>query len=234
LNLVDLWYTPPWWKMEILALVFDFDGLILETEGPIYQSWREVYAAYGIPLPLETWGKIIGTSDHFDVFGELERQVGRELDREALTAQQKQRETTLVLEQQVRPGVEEYLGDAQRLGLKVGLASSSSCKWVTGHLERLGLLAYFDYICARDDVRFTKPDPELFLMAARRLGVAPHQAVAIEDSPNGILAAKRAGLFCLAVPNELTRQLSMDLADLCVDSLLELPLEQLLYRFQSQ
>ena len=72
----------------ILALVFDFDGLILETEGPIYQSWRELYAAYDIPLPLETWGKIIGTSDHFDVFGELERQVGRKLDREALTARQ--------------------------------------------------------------------------------------------------------------------------------------------------
>ena len=217
----------------ILALVFDFDGLILETEGPIYQSWRELYAAYGIPLPLEIWGKIIGTSDHFDVFGELERQVGRKLDREALTARQKERETTLVLQQAVRPGVEQYLKDARRLGLKVGLASSSSCQWVTGHLERLGLLPYFDRICARDDVRLTKPDPELFQLAVRWLGVEPHQAVAIEDSPNGILAAKRAGLYCLAVPNELTRQLSLDLADLRADSLEDLPLEQLLNRLQT-
>jgi HAD superfamily hydrolase (TIGR01509 family) len=217
----------------ILALVFDFDGLILETEGPIYQSWRELYAAYGVPLPLETWGKIIGTSDHLDVFGELERQAGQKLDRRTLTTLQKERETALVLQQPVRPGVEQYLKDARRLGMKVGLASSSSCKWVTGHLERLGLLPYFDRICARDDVHLTKPDPELFQLAVRRLGVEPHQAVALEDSPNGILAAKRAGLYCLAVPNELTRQLSLDLADLRVDSLEELPLEQLLNQLQT-
>jgi beta-phosphoglucomutase-like phosphatase (HAD superfamily) len=119
------------------------------------------------------------------------------------------------------------------MGLKVGLASSSSCAWVTGHLERLGLLSFFDCICARDNVRLTKPDPALFELAVQRLGVEPCQAVAIEDSPNGILAAKRAGLYCLAVPNELTSQLSLDQADLRVDSLAELSLEQLLHHFQS-
>lgn len=212
----------------IKALVFDFDGLILETEGPIYQSWQEQYAEYGIPLPLETWGQIIGTSDHFDVFGELERQAGGKLDREAVIARQKARETALVEGQPVRPGVEQYLQDARRLGLKIGLASSSSCAWVTGHLRRLGLLDYFDCICARDDVRLTKPDPQLYTLAVSRLEVAPGEAVAIEDSPNGILAAKRAGLHCLAVPNELTRQLSLEQADLCVDSLADFPLEKLL------
>jgi HAD superfamily hydrolase (TIGR01509 family) len=212
----------------IKALVFDFDGLILETEGPIYQSWHEIYASYGIPLPLETWGQIIGTSDHFDVFSELERLADRKLDREAVVARQKARQTALVQGQPVRPGVEQYLQDAQCLGLKIGLASSSSCAWVTGHLERLGLLPYFDCICARDDVRLTKPDPQLYTLAVNQLEVAPGEAVAIEDSPNGILAAKRAGLHCLAVPNELTRQLSLDQADLCVDSLADFPLEKLL------
>ena len=217
----------------ILALVFDFDGLILETEGPIYQSWRELYAVYNLSLPLETWGQIIGTSDHFDVFGELERQVGQKLDREALVTRQRQREAELIEQQPIRPGVEQYLQDARRLGLRIGLASSSTCRWVTGHLERQGLLAYFDCICAREDVHLTKPDPELYQMAVQALGVAPQQAVAIEDSPNGILAAKRAGLFCLVVPNELTRQLPLDLADLCVESLADFPLEQLLDAFQS-
>lgn len=212
----------------IKALVFDFDGLILETEGPIYQSWREQYAAYGIPLPMETWGQIIGTSDHFDVFGELERLAGIKLDREAVIARQKTRQTALVEGQPVRPGVEQYLRDARGLGLKIGLASSSSCAWVTGHLERLGLLHYFDCLCARDDVRLTKPDPQLYTLAVNQLGVAPGEAVAIEDSPNGILAAKRAGLYCLAVPNELTCQLLLDQADLCVDSLADFPLEKLL------
>lgn len=217
----------------IRALVFDFDGLILETETPIYQSWRELYAVYNLSLPLETWGKIIGTSDHFDVFAELERQVGRKLDREALIARQRQREADLIEQQPIRPGVEQYLQEARRLGLKIGLASSSTCHWVTGHLERRGLLAYFDCICAREDVRLTKPDPELYQLAVRTLGVAPPQAVAIEDSPNGILAAKRAGLFCLVVPNEMTRQLPLDLADLRVESLADFPLEQLLGVFQS-
>ena len=217
----------------IRAIIFDFDGLILETEGPIYQSWRELYAACGIPLPLETWGQIIGTSDHFDVFGELERQVGRKLDREALLARQKERETELIQQLPLRPGIKQYLEDAHRLDLKVGLASSSSCRWVTGHLERLGLLSYFDCICAREDVHLTKPDPELYRLAVRNLGVAPNQAVAIEDSPNGVQAAKRAGLYCVAVPNELTRQLSLDQADLCVDSLADFPLERLLSVFQS-
>jgi HAD superfamily hydrolase (TIGR01509 family) len=221
------------WKdiSMIKALVFDFDGLILETEGPIYQAWREIYAGYGIPLPLETWGQIIGTSDHFDIFEELERQVGRRLDRSAHVARQKQREAALIEQQPIRPGVEQYLCDARRLGLKVGLASSSTCGWVTGHLDRLGLLSYFDCIRAREDVTLTKPDPELYASAVRELGVAPHEALALEDSPNGILAAKRAGLYCLAIPNELTRQLSLDLADLCLDSLANLPLEQLLNKF---
>ena len=135
----------------------------------------------GVPLPLETWGQIIGTSDHFDVFGELERLAGRQLEREAVVARQKSRETALVEEQPVRPGVEQYLQDARRLGLKIGLASSSSCAWVTGHLERLGLLHYFDCICPRDDVRLTKPDPQLYTLAVDQLGVTPDQAVAIED-----------------------------------------------------
>src|SRR5512143_1486510 len=100
----------------IRALVFDFDGLILETETPIYQSWRELYASYNLPLPMETWGQIIGTSDHFDVFGELERQVGQKLDREALVARQRQREAELIEQQPVQPGVEQYLKDARRLG----------------------------------------------------------------------------------------------------------------------
>ena len=98
------------------------------------------------------------------------------------------------------PGVLDYLRDAHRLGLKVGLASSSSCAWVEGHLVRLGLREYFDCVRARDDVSITKPDPALFLSAVETLGVQPCEAIAFEDSRNGLIAARRAGLHCVAVP----------------------------------
>jgi beta-phosphoglucomutase-like phosphatase (HAD superfamily) len=118
------------------------------------------------------------------------------------------------------------------LGLKVGLASSSSCSWVNGHLERLGLRNYFDILRASDDVQCTKPDPDLYLAALGALGVRVDQAFAIEDSPNGALAAKRAGLFCVAVPNELTRRLSLDHADLRLESLTDMPFERLVQEIE--
>ena len=213
----------------IRALVFDFDGLIIDTETPIFQSWQEIYQAHGCRLSFDDWSKIIGTADDlFDPFDELVRQSGQSLDRATIKAQQRQREIEMILTRPVSPGIAEYLADSRPRGLKIGLASSSTRKWVTGHLFRLGLLAYFDTIQAREDVPRTKPDPALYQQAVQALGVSPSQAVAFEDSPNGILAARRAGLFCVAVPNPLTRRLDFNQADLCISSLAEMPLEKLL------
>jgi HAD superfamily hydrolase (TIGR01549 family) len=213
----------------IKALIFDFDGLILETESPVYQSWRELYEAYGCQISPIHWAKLIGTGDWaFDPLEEIEQQSGCKLERAALSAARRQREMELIDLQSARPGVESYLKDAKRLGLKVGLASSSSCEWVTGHLSRLGLLEYFDIVNASDDVRFTKPDPELYLLTLEALGASTDQAIVFEDSPNGVMAARRAGLFTVAVPNEMTRQLDLSQASLQLDSLADLPLEALL------
>ncbi len=213
----------------IRALVFDFDGLILETETPIFQSWQELYRVHGLELSFDTWSTIIGTADtDYDPLDALENQLGGLPQREEVAARRLQRESELVLAQPVLPGVHQYLQDARRLGLKIGLASSSPCDWVEGHLARLGLRRYFDEIKASDDVICTKPDPALYIAAVQGLGVRPEEAVALEDSPNGVLAARRAGLFCVAVPNELTRRLPLEHADLCLDSLAQMPLEALL------
>ena len=120
------------------------------------------------------------------------------------------------------------MADAQRLGLRLAVASSSSRAWVGGHLERLGLLDRFACVHCRDGVDRAKPDPALYLTVLRTLGVRLEQAIAFEDSPNGITAAKRAGLFCVAVPNQLTAQLALDHADLRVGCLADLPLDDLL------
>jgi HAD superfamily hydrolase (TIGR01509 family) len=211
------------------GLVFDFDGLILDTEGPEYQSWLEIYGDHACELPLSVWSACIGTAmDVFNPYDYLESQYGKAVDREAVRAKHKARCAELLEGQLVLPGVREYVLDAKRLGIKLGVASSSSRWWVAGHLERLGLMEYFDCVRTRDDVTHSKPEPDLFLSAAECLGLRPEEAIAIEDSPNGVTAAKRAGLFCVAVPNLVTRELPLEHADLVLTSLAELPLEQLL------
>lgn len=215
--------------MPIKALIFDFDGLILETETPVFQSWQELFHAHGCEIPMETWGKIIGAAEYeFDPFDELERQLGRSIDREAEAPGRRQRELELIRSQQVLPGVRDYLQSARQLGLPCAVASSSTCDWVKGHLERLGLYEAFVTIKTSDDVAKAKPAPDLFLAALADLQVEAQEAIVLEDSPNGILAAKRAGLFCVAVPNDMTASLSFVLADMRLNSLADLPLEQLL------
>lgn len=213
--------------------MFDFDGLILDTEGPELRSWQETYESYGSHLPLHVWAVCIGGGqDHrlFDPYGYLEEQIGRPVDRDALRAQRRRRNVELLASEPIRPGVEGYLAAARRLDLRLGVASSSPRAWVVGHLERLGLLGRFDCVRCAEDVSRTKPEPELYLAALDGLGVAADEAVAFEDSPNGVLAAKRAGLYCVAVPNPVTAELDLSRADLRLEALTDLPLEDLLDR----
>jgi HAD superfamily hydrolase (TIGR01509 family) len=214
----------------IRAVIFDFDGLILDTEAPIFQSWQEIYQAYGVSLTIEEWSQIIGGNDIS--FNPLER-LPASVDHQAISEQQRRRESDLIAHQPVLPGVSAYLQEAQRLGLKIGLASSSPCDWVIGHLSRLGLIDYFDCILASDDVRRTKPDPELYLAVLAVLDVPPAQAFALEDSPNGIRAARQAGLFCVAVPNPLTRQMDTTHASMHLGALSDLPLQALIEKIES-
>ncbi len=201
------------------AIVFDFDGLILDTEEPIYQSWLEVYRAHGQELPFDRWMQIVGSSNAaFDPRGNLEERLGRTLTREVLDERVRRR-TQLVLEQAVLPGVAELAAAARDLGVRTGVASSSTQSWVREHLERLGILALFECIRCRDDVERVKPAPDLFLATLDCLGVEPGGAIAIEDSPNGILAAKTAGMLCVAVPNSITAGQNLSGADVVLPSL---------------
>jgi HAD superfamily hydrolase (TIGR01509 family) len=201
------------------AIVFDFDGLILDTEEPIYQSWLEVYRAHGEELPFDRWMQIVGSSNAvFDPRGHLEERLGRALSEEVL-AERLRRRTELVLAQAVLPGVAELAAAAGDRGVKTAVASSSTQSWVRDHLERLGILQLFDCIRCRDDVETVKPAPDLFLAALECLGVVAAAAVAIEDSPNGVLAAKAAGMYCVAVPNTITSGQDLGRADLVLQSL---------------
>jgi HAD superfamily hydrolase (TIGR01509 family) len=216
--------------LMIKALIFDFDGLILDTEVPEYESWLDLYQSYGCLLPLEKWLECIGTADAFNPYDELEARLGRSVDRAAVRLQRRARFAELMIDQTILPGVQDYIATAKKLGLKLGVASSSPREWVVGHLSRFGLDLHFDVICCGDEVKATKPDPALYLAALQALELQGHEAIAFEDSPNGILAAKRSGIFCVAIPNGLTRQLSLSHADYQMNSLADLPLEQIIQR----
>lgn len=215
----------------VQGIIFDFDGLILDTELSSFLAWQEVYRRYGCSLPVSEFAASIGSvGSRFDPFRCLQDQLGELLDEEAIRAYRRQRRDEILAVQSVLPGVEACIADAKRLNLKLGIASSSPREWVEGHLSRLGLLQHFNCIKCIEDVAEAKPHPELYLAVLDELAVPAHLAIALEDSPSGVLAAKRAGLFCVAVPGPMTRQLSFSEADFQLTSLAETRLEELIYR----
>ncbi len=213
----------------IRALIFDFDGLMVDTESPAYESWLEIYREYNCEFPFARWSTVLGGSGaEFDPCAYLAEQTGQVLDHDALRARRWQRKLDLTAIQPLLPGVMTYVHEAKRLGLKVAVASSSSRKWVVGHLDRLAFSDQFDTIICADDVTHVKPAPDIYLAAVAALKVQPQDTIAFEDAPNGLLAAKRAGVFSVAVPNPLTGQLPLDHADMRLTSLEEIRLQTLL------
>lgn len=214
----------------IKALIFDFDGTILDTETPGYQAFQELYAEYGAELPLAVWQQAIGTQGGFDPYAYLEERIGRPVDRTVLRNQFEKWNQALIAQQQPLPGVASYLQAAKALGLRLGVASSSHLDWVEGHLRRLGLLPHFTCLRTADHVEQVKPDPALYLRAMECLDVGPDEAIAIEDSRNGALAAVRAGLRCVVIPNPMTSDMDFGAVNLRLDSLADLDLGALIER----
>lgn len=211
------------------TLIFDFDGVIIDTETPDFETWQEVFQNYGVELQRTWWTEFIGGSaQHMDVYGLLEELTGRQLHRDSLIRERRRRYLAAIQSSPLLPEVLEYIFEAQRLGLKLAVASSSDHAWVDGHLGSRGLRQHFDSILCSDDVVRVKPDPELYLLTASTLGTAPGNTLVIEDSANGVAAAKDAGAFCVAVPNPMTRDLPLGRADVCLNALSDMPLTALL------
>lgn len=212
----------------IQAIIFDFDGTILDTELYDYQSWQEICQEYDVHLPLELWLHQVGTVSDFDPHRFLEEQAQRQLDRALLRQRRHGRFLDLVAAEPLRPGVLGLIQEAHEAGLRLGVASSGTRDWVEGHLTTRNLRHYFGVVRTAADVQRVKPDPELYLSALTALGVEPKYAVAIEDSRHGMIAAKLAGMKCVVAPNPITQGLDFSEADLVVQSLAELTLETIL------
>jgi HAD superfamily hydrolase (TIGR01509 family) len=212
----------------IKGIIFDFDGTIVDTETPVFQSWSDIYREFNQILPFELWRTIVGTSDgKFDPLDYLKSKINQDVDIKRIKDKEKALENILIAKTVPMPGVVSYLDDARKLGLILGIASSSSQEWVKTNLERMNLAGYFSAITTCEEVTLTKPYPYLFEKTLKKMRLYPYQVIAVEDSPLGVTAAKAAGIFTLAVPNNITREMKLDHADLVLNSLSELSLEEL-------
>ena len=216
----------------IKALIFDFDGLILDTETPEFSVWQNIYQEHGFELPHDEWGKIVGGDglSDFDAAKHLSLLAQGRLDSVSLRARHRLESHNMTLMQSILPGVLETIHEAKRLWLKLAIASSSTHSGVDTHAKRLGIFEHFDAVICSDDVGAdrTKPYPDLYLMALTRLKVQKDEAVVLEDSPNGVTAARSAGIFVVAIPNPVTSLLQFEGADLMLTSLSDLYLPRLL------
>ena len=202
------------------AVVFDFDGVILETELADFLSWRTVYSEFGIELPLSRWTAAIGAdATLFDPYAYLGEATEQPLDWAAIRRRRRRERDRLLRTERTRPGVLHLLAEARARGMKTAIASSSSRDWVLPHVSRLGLRRLFDLVRCCEDCAAAKPDPSVYVSLLADLGVTGDRAIAIEDSPNGVAAARAAGLFVLAVPTRMTRMLDFGAASAVVGSL---------------
>ena len=216
--------------MSTQALIFDFDGLILDTEYPEYLSWKAIFHRYSLPLDIKQWKPGLPKgSRSLDLlpYQLLEQALGKAIDRAAICAEREGIYAGLLDHQQVLPGVKTLLADAAERGIAMAIASSSPRHWVTHWLTRLGLAHYFSAVCCGDDVRYPKPDPELYRLALARLAVSAECAIAFEDSEVGVAAARSAGLRVAAIPNPLTIHSDLSGASVILGSMAEANLDTL-------
>jgi putative hydrolase of the HAD superfamily len=214
----------------IRAIVFDFDGLIVDTETPLIDAYAAVHEAHGVPFDRKLFIHNVGHAEYaFDPWHGFSPHA----DRAALEIHRRNIKDELMVRQPVLPGVVTLLDGARQHGLRVGLASNSHHPWVEGHLGRLGLLDRFEFLACREDVPSPKPEPDLYKLVLNRFGLRGHEAIAFEDSHTGALAAKRAHLWAVAVPGPSTLHHDFAHADLKASSLAEVTLDKLIHAFST-
>jgi HAD superfamily hydrolase (TIGR01509 family) len=214
--------------MRLSAVLWDFDGTLVDTETPTFEAWREIYRHYGLALDLDLWRLTIGTSGGFDPWRHLMEKTHEISEEQHLREWVARQVRERCARQLLRPGVSERLEETRALGLPTAVVSSSGSKWVENWLDLYGIRGRFFAVFCKEHVDRVKPDPDLYELAAERLKVDPKECLAFEDSPNGLQAARNAGVRCVVVPNPLTRGLAFPEADLVLESLAELTLKELM------
>jgi putative hydrolase of the HAD superfamily len=188
--------------MPLRAVLFDFDGTLLDTESVALLTWRAAYNDLGLELNETTWLDTLGTDA--DRYNTLALAAGPGFDRDGCRQRRREHEARLVAELAPRDGIEEVLDALARAGVRLAVVSSSPSSWVREHLARSGLASRFDVVITREDAPRAKPHPDLYAAALVALSIDATDAVAVEDSLNGVRAATAAGIPCIALPNAVT------------------------------
>lgn len=212
---------------DLKALIFDFDGTIIDTESTAFRAWQNIYREHGQELGIGEYAQCIGTNhDVFNPQTTLTSRVAYEINWDETTARRRMLEREFLSEQKIAPGVSELVETAKDQGIRLAIGSSSPRKWIDRVMPLPDTDRIFEVIVTSDDA-LPKPRPDIYLGVLNRLGISPAEAVVIEDSPNGALAAYRAGIFCVTVPNVITRLLKFEYGNLKVESLAEITLDQI-------
>lgn len=204
------------------GVVFDFDGLILDTETPEYQAWCSVFALYGVELELSEWAKCVGGGNPPWRVDHHLLELAPSVDLKAAHRQAFEHRDAILINLELQPGALAAFDLLEQHEIPYGIASSSRSLWIEGFLANYGLRDRFKVIKTWDMVGAKKPDPRVYLAACEALDIVPEESVAFEDSPNGILAAKRAGMTAVAIPNFVTQNFDLSQADLQLNSLEQL------------
>ena len=217
------------------AIIFDFDGTIIDTETAWFKVFRDAYQKYGVELTLATYSQCLGTSlETFNPYTHLSTHHDISMDLDDFRSTIQHNYAKLIEKESMRPGILNLLQEAKAAGLKIGLASSSHRDWIDKFVDQLGIGDYFECYCTADTVNNVKPNPELYLQALARLGVQPKEAIAIEDSPNGARAAVAAGLHTVVIKNTLTQQLPFSQGHYTIESLEQNGLQELMDYFAEE
>ncbi len=220
-------------ELFIRALVFDFDGLTVDSAGAEQQAWRDIYLACGTRVQFDDWndaGEPTALSLDRDPCDQLERQLGERVDRAQIRRQVAQRKAEILANEAPLPGVRGFIDRASEIGLMLGIASQANRRRVEEQLHRLSLRERFDAIRCAEDVSPAMPDSALYISVCDALDVRPADSIAVQSSPGGIRSAKGAGLYCISVPDRVTGSVSMDKADLVLVSLATVTLDEVVER----
>lgn len=215
---------------HVRAVIFDFDGLLMDTESTSLASWHDEWAAWGLTLDHDTFFAPHGgdmTEYRYELLADA---VGGEFDRALSEARRTERRDALNAALPLRAGIDDWLTQADDLGLLRAVASSSDTAWVERHLDQVSALGRFHLIVGGDQVSAHKPSPDVYLLALARLGVEPSEAVAVEDTAHGVTAAQAAGLACVAIPNPQVDPVQVSHAELVLTSALDCPVDEAIGR----
>lgn len=205
------------------GLIFDFDGVMVDTEWAIFQSWVRLFEREGQRITIADYSPCLGAGySRWNPADYLEQLTGKQYDWALEDTRRKEEIDAELAARGLMPGARELMDWCHAQGIGMTVASSSSRRWVEGWLRRLNIYDEFAGVFTRTDGYPVKPDPALFLAAQSCLGLPKEDCLIIEDSENGTVAAQNAGIPCAAVPCRMTQHMDFSRAVRRFASLAEL------------